>query len=246
MSSVSIITVSYNNVNTIEKTIQSIVNQSYQQIEYIVIDGKSTDGSYEILKSYQDNIHHLVHEPDHGIYHAMNKGLALATGNYVIFLNADDLYADNQVIEKMINHAVTNNLDAVLAGIKIFKGSKLYRVYKAKTFKSWMFLMGHQPPHPGFMCKTSLLKAQNGFNENYKIAGDFDVMVRLFSLPTFKWDKLSLTAVNMQHGGASSGSLQKKQLMNQEVKHSLKANGKPAVGLFIWVKYLFKIFQIRG
>ena len=245
MSTVSIITVSFNNANTIEKTIQSVAGQSFKNIEYIVIDGKSTDGTLEILKSNNNTIDHLVHEPDKGIYHAMNKGLALATGEYTLFLNADDELANDNTIEKMVDCLEDNNLDAVFAGVKIFKGSKLYRVYSSSSFKRWMFVFGHQPPHPGLLCKTQLLKDLNGFDEGYRIAGDFDLMVRLFARAKFKWNTVSVFAVKMQHGGASSGSLQKKKLMNQEVKRSLKANGKTALSPLIWAKYLFKIFQLR-
>jgi glycosyltransferase involved in cell wall biosynthesis len=238
---VSIITVSYNNASTIDACLSSVKEQLYEACEHIIIDGASTDGSQEIIQSYLPK--YFISEPDHGIYHAMNKGLNQVQGEYCLFLNADDKFNSNHVITELVKSSA--NLDLLCASIQIFKGKSLYRNYCASRFKPWMFLFGHQPPHPGFFCKTFILKELNGFNESYKIAGDFDLMLRVFSNPNLKWKTAKLIAVNMQHGGASSGSLNKKQLMNKEVKHSLKENGRTAWTILIWAKYLFKVFQIK-
>lgn len=238
---VSIITVSYNNASTIDACLSSVKEQLYASIEHIIIDGSSTDGTQEIIQSYKPN--YFISEPDHGIYHAMNKGLQQAEGEYCLFLNADDKFSSNQVIGELVQSST--NLDVLCASVQIYKGKSLYRQYGASSFKPWMFVFGHQPPHPGFFCKTTLLKELNGFNESYQIAGDFDLMLRVFSKPNLKWKTSNLIAVDMQHGGASSGSLNKKQLMNKEVKHALKENGKTAWSMLIWAKYLIKVFQIK-
>jgi len=238
---VSIITVCLNNIKTLDTCLQSVKKQTYPNIEHIIIDGVSTDGSLEAIAAY--NPAKYTSEPDSGIYDAMNKGLALASGKYAIYLNADDLLASDQVIEQLVEAAI--GFDLVCAEVDIFKENKLYRRYLSQYFRPWMFTFGHQPPHPGFFCKTEILKSAQGFNDTYRIAGDFDLMLRIFSLPQLKWKPIPLTAVKMQHGGASSGSLNKKQTMNLEIKKSLKEQGRIASSILIWSKYLIKVFQVK-
>lgn len=239
---VSIITVSLNSMQTIQECMKSVQEQTYPTTEHIVIDGGSDDDTAQIIQTFHPTF--FISEPDKGIYHAMNKGLEQAQGEYCIFLNADDQFKSNNVIAELVQQ--TNQHDVLCAGIEIYKGDSLYRKYGAFRFKPWMFTFGHQPPHPGFFCRTALLKNVGGFNEAFKIAGDFDLMLRVFSHPKVNWATTKLIVVNMQHGGASSGSFNKKRLMNAEVKKSLKSNGRLAISFLIWAKYLIKVFQIRG
>jgi glycosyltransferase involved in cell wall biosynthesis len=197
----------------------------------------------EILEKHQQHLSLLVHEKDHGIYDAMNKGLKLARGTYTLFLNADDQFANAKVLEQLSKYTQSNS--AILGRVRIFKANKLYRVYSAKHFKPWMFIFGHQPPHPGFVCKTELLRSAGGFDASYKISGDFELMLKLFNTKNFSWHAIPLTITHMQHGGASSGSFSKKAAINKENYKALKQNNKLAFGPFIWMKYALKIFQIR-
>ncbi len=235
----------YNGAASIEKCMQSVFMQDYSNIEYLIIDGKSTDGTNAIIDKYKNKIDYHITEKDAGIYDAMNKGINAATGDFILFLNADDVYANSQVISRFANLAAQNKADIVLTGVKIFRNKKLFRVYKAAGFKKWMFLFGHQPPHPGVLCKATLLKQLNGFDTSFKIAGDFDLLLRLFDLPNCKAVFSKHFSVNMQHGGASSGGSAKTNLLNKEILKALKNNNKPSFPLLVWSKYIFKIWQLR-
>lgn len=242
---VSIITVCYNSASTIEDTILSVKEQSYKNIQYIIIDGESTDSSADIIKRHSAAVTHFLSQKDTGIYQAMNRGLALAKGEYTLYLNADDVLVNNTIIEKLITSAKEHGTSAICAGVNIYKGQKLKRTYSSTHFKKWMFRFGHQPPHPGFLCQTTLLKSAGGFNESYKIAGDFDLLLKCFIQDTFTWKAIPLTSVNMQSGGASDGGLKQKKLMNAEILESLKSNRVYSNFIMVWSKYLLKIFQFR-
>lgn len=238
---VSIVTVCYNSKNTLGKTIQSVAQQSSKDFEYILIDGGSTDGTLEIIEQNIEVISSWISEPDSGIYEAMNKGLNMANGEYIIYLNADDCFANENVIS-FIAAQIGNNT-ALGMSVEIYKGEQLKRKYSSTHFKPWMFRFGHQPPHPGFICNTDFLKELNGFNESFQIAGDFDLFLRCFKHQDFKWKSYEEVSIKMQTGGASDGGVKQKQVMNREILQSLRNNEIYSNILFIWSKYLIKIFQ---
>jgi glycosyltransferase involved in cell wall biosynthesis len=240
---VSIITVCFNSVKTIEDTIQSVKDQSYPAIQYIVVDGKSTDGTLDVIEKHKSCISIAISEKDNGIYEAMNKGLNRAHGRYVLFLNADDCLAQNNTIETLVNGI--KDATALGTSVEIFEGERLKRSYTSSHFKKWMFKFGHQPPHPGFFCTTSFIKELGGFNEKFKIAGDFDLIFRCFSNQRFKWKTDEVVSIKMQAGGLSDGGLKQKISLNKEILYSLRINNTYSNLLFIWSKYLVKIFQYK-
>jgi glycosyltransferase involved in cell wall biosynthesis len=244
---ISVITVCYNSATTLEETIQSVLNQTHPDLEYIVIDGASTDGTLEIISKYRNRIQHVVSEPDKGIYDAMNKGLKLATGDIIGILNSDDLYKNNQVLSS-IDNAFQSDTDCICTDVEIFKNtpSEILRYYSCTRWKPWMFRIGHQPPHPGFFVRRSCYDTLGLFDTQYKLAADFDIMFRFI----YKAKKTTLflpwVSVCMRSGGASQKGFSNIAQANREVHHSIQKNGYFSMLALVWSKYILKIFQFSA
>ena len=175
----SVVTIVYNGKNEIEKTIQSVINQSYQQIEYIIIDGGSTDGTIEIINNYSSKIKKLVSEPDNGIFDAMNKGLSLASGDYINFMNAGDIFASNDIIVNIYKSDLTN-IDFIYGDtIKITKNGK--RIYKSNPF--WLRKGIHEMGicHQSIFIRTELAKKYM-FDQDLKLSADYKMIFNIFSM----------------------------------------------------------------
>lgn len=242
---ISVITVSYNAAATIEQTIQSVLSQSYTNVEYIVIDGASSDNTLQIIEKYKTRIAHVVSEKDGGIYDAMNKGIALATGDIVGILNSDDLYHNEDVLSFISTQFEDSSIDCVCTDVEIFSETpnNVIRYYNCRRWKPWMFRIGHQPPHPGFFVRRNVYAEVGNFNTQYRLAADFDFLLRCI----LKYKKptrfINYVSVSMRSGGASQKSFKNIQRANSEVHHSLKRNGYFSIPLLVWLKYPFKIFQ---
>jgi glycosyltransferase involved in cell wall biosynthesis len=157
---VSIVTVAYNSQQHIEDTIKSVLSQSYNKIEYIIIDGASKDNTINIVNKYKDKISCIISEPDKGIYDAMNKGIDNATGDIIGFLNSDDIFYDNEVVANIVN-GFDEKTDCIIANIAFVKSSDLNsitRKYSSNKFKPYWFRFGHMPPHPSFYARNTVYK----------------------------------------------------------------------------------------
>lgn len=175
---VSIITVVYNGAKTIERTIQSVLGQSYKNIEYIIIDGLSSDGTQEIVEKYIDSIAYFVSEKDNGLYNAMNKGIQHATGDIIGIINSDDWYTDDAV-EKVVDCFSNNEVELVYGkDIYVYPDGReeLNQVLPLETIWYQMSL-----PHPTVFVKKSIYEKFGVFNEEYKIGADYDLMLRLYN-----------------------------------------------------------------
>jgi glycosyltransferase involved in cell wall biosynthesis len=241
---ISIITVSYNSAATIEDTIQSVLSQTHTDLEYIVVDGNSSDGTKNIIEKYRSKIAHYISEADTGIYDAMNKGIALATGDVVGILNSDDVYKNTQILSK-VSEAFQADADCICTDVEIFKGTpaKVIRYYSCTKWKPWMFRLGHQPPHPGFFVRKECYKKHGIFNTKFKLAADFDILLRFIYKARCKTLFLPWVSVSMRSGGASQKSFQNIQRANNEVNQALRAQGYFSLPLLIWLKYPLKVFQ---
>ncbi|MEN8265181.1 MAG: glycosyltransferase family 2 protein, partial [Nitrospirota bacterium] len=178
---VSIITAVRNNVLTIHQCINSIHNQSYNDIEHIVIDGGSSDGTIEIIKKCENNISHWVSEPDDGIYYALNKGLKLASGEIIGFLHANDFYVDNKVIEKVVAQMAKHSVDSCYGDLMYVnkkETDRLIRYWKSGPYQDGLFHKGWMPPHPTFFVKKKIYDTYGYFNTNFKISADYELMLR--------------------------------------------------------------------
>jgi len=175
---VSIITVVYNGVNTIEQTIQSVMKQTYNNIEYIVIDGGSTDGTQQIIEKYVDNISYYISEKDDGLYYAMNKGIEMAAGDIVGIINADDWYVDDAV-ESMVSFFEQNDVELAYGKILMVLENNKEKVYENMQLESIWYQM--PVPHPSVFVKKDLYNKLGGFDVNYRLASDYELMLRFYT-----------------------------------------------------------------
>lgn len=243
---VSIITVVYNSASTIEKTIQSVLKQSYKNIEYLIIDAKSTDGTLEIIKKYEPQIQVIISEPDSGFYEGLNKGIKLATGDIIGCLNADDRFTNEFVIEKIVSKFHSKpNLDSVIGDIAFAdEKNHISRYYSANKFNTSLFKWGVMPPHPSFYCKKEVFTKLGLYNEQFKIAGDFELMLRFLWKHKISFEYIPLLMVYMQKGGKSTSSVFTNLfVINPEVLKACKMNGLNTNLLKISMKYFLKLNQ---
>lgn len=202
---ITIITVVYNNVTTIANAIESVLSQTYANIEYIIIDGMSTDGTLEIINEYAPKISILISEKDNGIYDAMNKGLKLATGDVIGILNSDDLYANNSILnDVMYQFNLDQNLDILygdLVYVKHDNTNNIVRTWISKPYYPKFFENGSVPPHPSLFLSTKVYQDAGYFNLKYRLAADYEFMLRIFKNFNFKIKYLPLVLVHMRLGG---------------------------------------------
>ena len=243
---VSIITVSYNSAETIEETIQSVISQDYPSIEYIIIDGKSTDQTLDIVRKYEDKIATLVSEKDKGIYDALNKGISMATGDIVGLLHADDLYANYQVISDVVAQFKQSHADAVYADLNYvdrIDTNRIIRKWKSGEYKEGMFEKGWMPPHPTFFVKREYYTKYGLFNLKLRSSADYELMLRFIHVNKIRLSYLPKMIVNMRAGGQSNVSLMNRLKGNKEDRMAWELNNiKP--GLFTLIrKPLSKLLQ---
>ena len=220
---ISIITVCYNSANTLTRTIESVLAQSYKDIEFIVVDGGSSDGTIEIINSYSNKISKWISEPDKGIYDAFNKGVLMATGDFVGFLHADDVFASNDIVVKIAELAIDN--DAIYGDLQyVSDNNRVIRNWISGRFEFKKLKLGWMPPHPTLYVRRDIYSQVGTFNLGYKIAGDYDFMLRLLSVPNIRIGYLSEVIVLMKVGGASNKSLRNIIRKSTEDYKALKSN----------------------
>lgn len=215
---ISVITVCRNASKTIEQSLLSLYNQTYKNIEHIVIDGASTDGTLEILSKYKDNISVLVSEPDTGIYNAMNKGLKLATGDIIYFLNATDCIYDENILEKVVKEFKNYpDLELLWGDVLFVEDGKNVRVAKFENIKSKTDLIFNNPCHQVIFYKNNVFKKFGNYNEKFLIYADYDFNVRALVVNNAKCEYLSQIIARFELGGIStSPDSQIKILQKQE------------------------------
>lgn len=207
---ITIITVTYNNATTVADTLDSVAAQTHSDIEHIVIDGGSTDGTQAILAQRSSRIAHWISEPDRGIYDAMNKGLRLASGEYVGFLNGDDMLAVPEAIERIVDAAARTRADAVFGDLLYLdptRSSPLVRHWRTGAFSRSALRRGWMPPHPTLYVRRRTIDRIGSFDASLRIAGDYEYMLRLFADPAVRVAYVPSVLVHMRTGGASNRSL---------------------------------------
>jgi glycosyltransferase involved in cell wall biosynthesis len=245
---VSIITATYNSEETLEDTMYSIHNQSYNDIEHIVIDGLSKDNTLDIVRKF--NSSKIVSEKDNGIYDAMNKGILNASGDIVGILNSDDVYYDNNVINQVVNVFKDKKCDAVFSDLFYVKRNNLdkkIRFWKTGKFKQTSFLEGWHPPHPTLFLNREIYNKYGVFNLNYKLAADFELMLRLFENKKIHVEYLEKPTVKMRIGGASNKSFINIFKQNIEIINAFKLNNIRINPLIYILKRVFiKLKQFKN
>lgn len=243
---ISIITVVLNNKKTIKNTINSVLSQTYADIEYIVIDGSSSDGTVDIVKGYADQISHFISEPDKGIYDALNKAIELSSGDVIGMLHSDDIFSDRFVVSDMMEKLAVENAEIAFSDMVIVNHSmtRVIRYYKASYFSPWMFKIGWMPPHPTCFIKKSLFDEFGVYSLSYKIAGDFDLLVRIFNARIIRWTYLNRVTVKMRVGGASNLGFSSKKINAEEINKSLRSNNVWSVPIFQLGRYFIRLFEL--
>jgi glycosyltransferase involved in cell wall biosynthesis len=244
---ISIITVCYNSSEYIRSAVESVRYQSYPNLEYIVIDGGSTDATLDILYEYKYLISHLISGPDSGIYDAMNKGLALASGDVVGILNSDDFFLNSDVLENVAKVFDQNpHVDMVLGNVDFVSLNDLenpIRLYSSANFHPWKLRFGLMPAHPGAFIKKSAYNRVGQYKLGYKISADFDIFVRLLLINQCTFKKFSGTLVRMRMGGISTSGFASNFLSTKEMLRSFDENNIYSNYFFISLRFLFKLPQ---
>lgn len=246
---ISIITVCLNSRRTISDTINSVLAQTYPNIEYIIVDGASSDGTRELISSYGTKISKLISEPDQGIYDALNKGIRAATGDIIGILNSDDVFYNETVIEKIAEAFDDEKLEAVISDVQFVdpaNTSKVIRYYSSRNFKPSGFRFGFMPAHPGFYAKRALFENFGYYKTDYTIAADYELEMRFLLTNHVRYKYLQIPVVSMRTGGISNKSIMSNYILNKEIGRACRENGLRTNFFFIYSKYFIKIFQFFG
>ena len=225
---VSIITVSFNSVKTIEDTINSVLSQDFPEIEYIVVDGGSSDGTVNIIEKYQNRIGKWVSEKDRGMYDAMNKGIAMATGDVIGILNSDDVYMNTHVISELMALMEQKKAKVVFADLILVDqvdDKKVLRYYDSGYFHPDKFKYGWMPAHPTVFVRRELYEAVGQFSNTYQIAADYEMLIRILAIQRARYAYLPKPVVRMRSGGASTAGLSRNWILNKEIVRACKENG---------------------
>lgn len=241
---ISIITVSFNAEQTIERCISSVINQKFNKIEYLIIDGGSTDGTKKIINKFTDKIKIVVSEPDKGIYDAMNKGIKLATGDIIGMLNADDFFADENILSHVADAFNLHNPDVLYGDLDYVDSSnKVIRSWKSGNYIHGMFNWGWMPPHPTFYCKKSYFEKFGCYSLNYGTAADYELMARFLHFNKLSTYYLKKVMVKMELGGASNNSIYNRMKVIKSDYNAMVKNGIRFAVISILLKPLRKITQ---
>ena len=264
---ISIITATYNSGRTLHDTLESVLRQSYKDIEYIIVDGASKDNTLDLIKEYEPRFEGRLHwksEKDKGLYDAMNKGISRATGDIVGILNSDDYYTSDDVLKTVAEtFAEHKEMDAVYGDVHYVDEhdtKKFVRYYSSRMFRRAWMRLGFMPAHPSFYCRKStydsfkldgnVIEGFKGntdcayFNTTYKIAADFENLLRMIYVNRIKTLYIHKDFVTMRTGGASSSGVSSHKQINKDHLRALKENGVYSNYLLLSIRYLYKIGEL--
>lgn len=242
---ITIITATKNNAATLEKTIKSVVNQTFDNIEYIIVDGVSSDGSLNIIKKwvslYPEKIRYIS-EPDNGVYNALNKGIAMSSGDIIGILHGNDYFSSNEVVERVATIMADKNIPFVYGDIHyIGKGGEMVRYYSSENYDCSMLKMGIAPPHPSFYVRRSILESYGAYKEDYLIGADFEMFVRLMLVNRLSGVYIPMDMVTMTIGGLSTRFYHQIITNNREKYRALKENSISVSPILLLKRYLYNL-----
>lgn len=247
---ISIITVSFNAARTIGQTIESVLSQKEEDIEYVIVDGNSKDESKDIIKKYAalDSRIKWISEPDSGLYDAMNKGIKMASGDIVGIINADDFFT-NSLVLKGVKEAFLqeHQLDAVYGDVQFVSegdSSKIVRKYSSSIFRPTLFRWGFMPAHPTFYCKRELFERFGYYSTDFKIAADYELLMRFIHTHKISTKYIPSTFVTMRMGGKSTKGFSSTLTINKEIVRACKLNNVNTSLPMLYLKYFYKIIEL--
>lgn len=245
---ISIITATFNSGATLRDTIESVLSQDYSNIEYIVIDGASKDNTLDIIREYEPRFGgrmRWISEPDRGLYDAMNKGIGMATGDIVGILNSDDFYSSDSILSTVVKEI--ENTDAVYGDIHYVRASdisKPVRRYSSRSFRPWMMRLGFMPAHPSFYCRRRVYQTYGLFDTSFRVAADFEQLLRLIFINRIKIRYLPIDFVTMRTGGVSSSGFESHRKIFRDHQRAYKKNGVYSNIFLEGLRYLYKIYEL--
>lgn len=247
---VSIITATYNSEATVRDTLESVLRQSYKNIELIVVDGASKDRTMDIVKAYQPKFEgrmHYISEPDKGIYDAMNKGIGMATGEVIGILNSDDFYTATDTVEVLISELKNNRVDAVFGDVHYVDDkdlNKCVRYYSSAGFRRWKMRFGFMPAHPSFYCRKEVYERFGLFSTQYRVAADFEHLLRLIYVGRITFKYVPKDCVTMRTGGASTSGLNSHRQILADHVRAYRENHVRSNACLDSLRYLYKLMEI--
>lgn len=255
---ISVITATYNSAATLADTLASVVAQTYPDVEHIIVDGASTDSTLTLVEHYRSayerggKTFRVVSERDRGIYDAMNKGISMATGTLVGLLNSDDYFTSPDVLARVADAFSTDTtpdarLDAVYGDVHYVdqhQTTRVVRHYSSAFFRPWMMRMGFMPAHPSFYCRRQLYAEHGGFDLDFRVAADFEQLLRMIFVGRINTRYLPMDFVTMRTGGASSSGMTSHKRIYRDHRAAYRKNGVYSNFLFEGCRYLYKIFEL--
>jgi len=239
---VSIITISYNSSSTIEKTLKSVASQSYPNIEHIIVDGGSKDNTIDICNSYS-HISKIISETDKGVYDAFNKGLKLAKGDIIGFLNADDTFYNENSIQEIVAAFNQNNVSIVYGNLDyINEKGKIVRNWISRPYKQGLVKNAWMPAHPTFYCKKEVYDRLGGYNDSFKIGGDFELCLRFLEVNNINSFFLDKKLIKMLIGGISNSGLKSKWTIYKEELRAFRIN---EISINPVIFFLYKLKKLK-
>lgn len=245
---ISVVTAAWNAAATIGDTLASVQAQTGVECEHIIVDGGSTDSTLAIVDRFKRDGLKVISEPDQGIYDAMNKGMRLATGDMVGFLNADDYFCRSDALALIAKAAERAAKSDAVAGTVVIvdpaRPERVLRTYNSLGYKRWMAKLGHMLPHPAFYVRRQAIELIGAFDTSYRIGADFDWILRFLFQANFDVETIGDTLVAMRQGGVSSQGLPSLSINNREIARSLKINGVNSNSPMAMARYFFKVLQM--
>lgn len=240
---ISVITLSLNSEKTIKKSIKSIIDQTYNNIEHIIIDGNSNDKTINIIKKFKKENIKIFFNKKKGIYNSLNLGIEKSTGDLITILNSDDIYNDNSYISNVISKFKTSQIDYLFSDVNYFDHNinDITRYYKSPNNPKKMIKYGIIPAHTSLVIKKEVLNYVGMYNENFKIAGDFEFFLRLFNIKELNFTKIEGIYVYMKSGGVSNSSIFSRILTHREILRAFKINNIPFSHILLFYRYILKL-----
>jgi len=247
---ISIITATYNSGKTVRDTLESVLRQTFSNYEYIIKDGGSKDDTLNIIKEYAPKFGDrlkVISEPDLGIYDAMNKGFQMATGDVIGILNSDDFYTSDDALQVIADAFENNDVDATYGDIHFVNEddlSKRVRYYSSAVFRRSFMRFGLMPAHPSFYCKSDVYEKYGTFDTSYKVAADFENLLRIIYVGNIKTKYIPKDFVTMRTGGASTAGLSSRTQIMKDHLRALKTNGIYSNVFLLSLRYIYKVYEL--
>ena len=247
---ISVITATYNSGRTISDTLESVLRQTYSDVELIVVDGASHDDTMDVVRRYEPRFGGRLRwtsEPDRGIYDAMNKGIARATGDVIGILNSDDFYTSDTVLERVAEAMAGGDVDAVYGDIHYVRDGDLHkcvRYYSSRPFRRGLMRLGFMPAHPSFYCRREVYERCGTFDTTYRVAADFENLLGLIYVNRIKTRYLPVDFVTMRTGGASTSGLSSHRQIMRDHLRALRSNGVWSCTPLLGLRYIYKIWEV--